>query len=897
MQAVTPWIQHLQQPLVLAGIALLALAGLGKWSSLGKHGGGWLDGVFVLALLAVALGLGQSLLNPPPPARHAVAAHTSPAVPAPPRQAEAVTAAADTTACNPQFGDPAKAPPRIHCAADIPPAALAALESHLAQQLRGSRSPGALLYSQRLDIADWERQYRRQSQNLAADLRHTPHDPMLQAARQAWAAGELEQAAQLLEQRLLDAPPPAGTLLGAGAYAVGVAYQLALKPLSALPYLLKARDQQTDSFAYGFAYAWALHKQNRRPDAEAAYREALRLARAEPARPDHVAQVLVPLANLLGEDSRRRAEAESLLREAVQRLRPLALEQPDALPDLAVALDTLAAWLRDSRQPTAAEGFFQDALKAYRRLAQDDPERYLPDVAAALNSLGFLLAEDSRRHGEAQAAYQEALQIRRELAKNSPALYLPDVAATLNNLGLLAADDSRRRAEAEAHCQEALKIYRQMARDNPAAHLGHVAATLDNLASLVGDDGGRRAEAEGLHQQALKIRRQLAYDNPAAHLPQVAATLNNLANLIGGDSRRRAEAEGYLREALKIRRELAQDKPAALAMALNNLGLLLAQDSQRRGEAEALYQEALQAYRQLAQDSPAPNLPQVAATLNNLANLAGGDARRRGEAENLYREALAIRRQLAQDNPAVHVADVAATLDNLAGLVGGDGRRQAEAEALYREALALRRPLAADDPAAHLADVAATLNNLAALLSGDGRRRADAEALYREALAIRRRLAQDNPAPQQPQLAAGLHNLALLAAEDPRRRAEAEGHYREALAIRRQLAQDHPSTYQPELAYTLAALGRAQLRWQAAQARATLQEAAELLRPYAGQDPGVFGDRQAATLHWLALAEDDAERACQRIGEALALAQTEGVKAALSKAQAGCPHGAAGRPR
>lgn len=58
------------------------------------------------------------------------------------------------------------------------------------------------------------------------------------------------------------------------------------------------------------------------------------------------------------------------------------------------------------------------------------------DRALALNNLGVLNADENRK-AEARNAYEEALRIRRKLAEHNPDTYLPKLADTLNNLGNL----------------------------------------------------------------------------------------------------------------------------------------------------------------------------------------------------------------------------------------------------------------------------------------------------------------------------------------------------------------------------------------------------------------------------------------------------------------------------
>ncbi|HET8658217.1 MAG TPA: hypothetical protein VFM55_04365, partial [Micromonosporaceae bacterium] len=74
-----------------------------------------------------------------------------------------------------------------------------------------------------------------------------------------------------------------------------------------------------------------------------------------------------------------------------------------------------------------------EAVDIRRRLAQANPDAYLPDLAGSLNNLAGHLAEVGRRD-QALAPITEAVDIRRRLAQANPDAYLPDLAGSLNNL-------------------------------------------------------------------------------------------------------------------------------------------------------------------------------------------------------------------------------------------------------------------------------------------------------------------------------------------------------------------------------------------------------------------------------------------------------------------------------
>ena len=356
-----------------------------------------------------------------------------------------INAGGDVSTCNPTFsGNLQNTTVKIECGPGIPPAALAKLEAYLTEQQRSSKNLNDLIDQQRKAIIDWEKKYRDQEANLREALALMPNDQLLQAAQLALQQGDLEKAANLLEQRFQQWEEKATTKLATEAFQVGKAYQLAFKPLQALPYLEKAHRYQPGDFDYGFAYAVALQNQNQRREAEAVYQDLLKAARADTTKPDRVAKILNNLAILAADDTSRRGEAE---------------------------------------------GQYQEALKVYRSLAQDNPKGYLPDVAMTLNNLAVLVDDDTRRRGEAEGYYQEALKIRRPLAQNNPAVYLPYVANTLYALGL-AQLEWQDKTQARISLQEAADLLRPFAQQAPGV-FGDKQASILFLLAKADDDAQR----------------------------------------------------------------------------------------------------------------------------------------------------------------------------------------------------------------------------------------------------------------------------------------------------------------------------------------------------------------------------------------------------------------------
>ncbi|MGV9976165.1 tetratricopeptide repeat protein, partial [Micromonospora wenchangensis] len=87
----------------------------------------------------------------------------------------------------------------------------------------------------------------------------------------------------------------------------------------------------------------------------------------------------------------------------------------------------------------------------------------------SLNNLGNRLSELGRRE-QALTHTEEATDIYRRLADTNPDTYLPNLAMSLNNLGILLSELGRRE-QALTHTEEATDIYRRLADTNPDTYL------------------------------------------------------------------------------------------------------------------------------------------------------------------------------------------------------------------------------------------------------------------------------------------------------------------------------------------------------------------------------------------------------------------------------------------
>jgi len=201
----------------------------------------------------------------------------------------------------------------------------------------------------------------------------------------------------------------------------------------------------------------------------------------------------------------------------------------------------------------------QEAVGIYRRLAQENPQAFLPDLATSLTALGVALSALGRRE-EALTATEEAVGIYRQLAQENPQAFLPDLAMSLNNLGNWLSALGRRE-EALTATQEAAGIYRQLAQENPLAFLPDLATSLPALGVAL-SALGRREEALTATEEAVDIRRRLAQENPQAFLPDLAMSLGTHGSVLR-DMGRHAEAAVAFAEGLRAVLPFVRALPAA----------------------------------------------------------------------------------------------------------------------------------------------------------------------------------------------------------------------------------------------------------------------------------------------------------------------------------------------
>ncbi|MDR1646374.1 MAG: tetratricopeptide repeat protein [Tannerellaceae bacterium] len=264
------------------------------------------------------------------------------------------------------------------------------------------------------------------------------------------------------------------------------------------------------SLENNFQVANFYRKQNNFPYAETYYNHCLPLAKTL----EEKAKVLNNVG-LLHEKMMNYPKAAKAYKEAEDIYRELAGDNPKAYqPKLATTLNNVANLYGNLKNYPRANKAYEDyskakdaymeALEIYRKLADDNPKAYQPDVATTLNNVGTLHM-NNRDFSDAAKAYEEALTIRRQLAAENPQAYRPDLAATLNNVGILRWKTKELPKAKDAY-EEALQIYRELADENPQAYQPDLAMTLANLALFYAKTGKDREQSIQYAREVLSFR-------------------------------------------------------------------------------------------------------------------------------------------------------------------------------------------------------------------------------------------------------------------------------------------------------------------------------------------------------------------------------------------------------
>jgi tetratricopeptide (TPR) repeat protein len=500
----------------------------------------------------------------------------------------------------------------------------------------------------------------------------------------------------------------------------------------------------------------------------------------------------------------RPADALLPAQNTVDAYRILVDSTPDRfLIELARALNNQGVWFSQSGRTVDALPPTQEAVNTYRRLAEDESGGHDEGLALALTNLAVRYKELGCPV-DALPPAEEAVGIFRRLTEVDPDLHLGALAASVNNFGVMF-QQLKDLAAALPYAQEAVDTRRRLAEGNPDRYLGDLATSLNNLSVVLHELGRPADEVLPPAREAVDLYRRLARANPGRYRGELAQSLDNLRSrsaTLGSPD----DAVAHGEEAVEVYRQLTAAEPGRysrdLGHSLCQLGIVFALN-ERPADGIKLTKEAVQLHRQLAQNDPLRYAGDLAESLSCLGRLFAA-AGSRAEALAPTQEAAEIYEQLAEDEPGRYLDEQADSLDILSTLLLDQGLT---ADALLRteEAVNVRRRLAEAEPERHSDMLGQSLDKLGILLMSR-QRFTDALLRTEEAVEFHQRLSQAEPGLHRDRVAGSLVNLGIVLAAQGNP-ADALVPAREAVDIYRQLIAAGAPEHGGQLARALTALG------------------------------------------------------------------------------------------
>lgn len=431
-------------------------------------------------------------------------------------------------------------------------------------------------------------------------------------------------------------------------------------------------------------------------------------------------ELVLDLANLAG-TYREFGYDKALItaEEAVVLGRPLADGSIDGRYRLAAAVQCLSGIQFELQQFEQATATNSEAVAIIRGLAEED-SAYDGMLADALTVRCGLLQANGL-HRESLAAIAEAINCRVRLAEQEPNRYLPRLVHDLHNLALIQNSDMGDPGEARITAELAVELAKTLVTDNPARYRSSLIHALDQLSVVLIHQGETEAAAQAAGE-AVKLGRYLAGTPRGDRI--LAGSLLHFADATQYTDRREDTAITAAQEAVALWRGLAEftgyPLSTELAATLRHLAQMYTR-MRRWDDGLRAAEEAVHLYRQIADISPG-HLPDLAIALTKLAEARVATDE---EALSVAEEAVHCYRQLDDKRMAGLERDFCLSLASLSDrYVQADRRPEALATILEAVRLAEGQPAFDFQFAlilAKLADRYAALRNLANALGAVSR--------------------------------------------------------------------------------------------------------------------------------------------------------------------------------
>ncbi|MET8049010.1 SEC-C metal-binding domain-containing protein, partial [Streptosporangium sp. NPDC005286] len=149
---------------------------------------------------------------------------------------------------------------------------------------------------------------------------------------------------------------------------------------------------------------------------------------------------------------------------------------PTRLPNLGGCLSGVG----DKR---GAVELVREAAELHRRLAEAEPEAYLPDLAISLANLGTLLSGVGDKRGAVRPV-REAVEVYRRLAEAEPEAYLPGLALSLLRYARVCSETETDLPAGLSAAEETIGHYRRLAGELPEAFHNLLSAAQGTAADI-----------------------------------------------------------------------------------------------------------------------------------------------------------------------------------------------------------------------------------------------------------------------------------------------------------------------------------------------------------------------------------------------------------------------------
>ena len=235
--------------------------------------------------------------------------------------------------------------------------------------------------------------------------------------------------------------------------------------------------------------------------------------------------------------------------------------------------------------------------------------------------LGHICNSISSKYKLAEKYYLKAIKIAEKSAEENPDKYLADLATYCDCAGLYY-EDHINKEKTENYFNKAVDIFATLAKENPDKDYYGFAIIYDNVGSFLDEQENEvkaKEKAEDYHNKALNILEKLALENPKKYFADLALCYKSFGLFYKRNGNRK-KAEYYLNQAIALRENLAKENPEkfnpCLAISYDNLAMLYKQNNRKK--AEDLYLKALDIWKYMVELDPEKYIPDLSICYNNL---------------------------------------------------------------------------------------------------------------------------------------------------------------------------------------------------------------------------------------------------------------------------------------